>query len=257
MRRRPCLGPRQVIKLYKAGRSHRLARHEANMTRAVFAAGAPAPEVLDEVILDGRFGIVLTRLDGPTLLQLRETGVMTPRQAGVTLAALAITVHRTPPPAKVLSLRVWMDHALPGAGSRIPQHIAAGILPLIDRLPPGDGLCHGDLHAGNVVMTAIGPRLVDWSGAMRAPAAFDFAVSHFLMTEIVPERADDPDAPRATNAAMQSEYTRLTGMSEAALKAALGRFLPVVYVLCLLGDMWPGRRDLLVQRIEAALRSEF
>ena len=40
------------------------------MTRAVFAAGVPAPEVFGEVTLEGRFGIVLPRLDGPTLLQL-------------------------------------------------------------------------------------------------------------------------------------------------------------------------------------------
>ena len=32
------------------------------MTRAVFAAGGPAPEVLGEVTLDGRFGIVLVRV---------------------------------------------------------------------------------------------------------------------------------------------------------------------------------------------------
>jgi hypothetical protein len=40
------------------------------MTRAAFAAGLPAPEVFDEVTLEGRFGIVLSRFDGPTLLQL-------------------------------------------------------------------------------------------------------------------------------------------------------------------------------------------
>ena len=60
----------QVVKLYKPGRERRLGRHEAQMTRAVFAAGLPAPEVFDEVTLEGRFGIVLSRLDGPTLLQL-------------------------------------------------------------------------------------------------------------------------------------------------------------------------------------------
>ncbi|WP_194459895.1 hypothetical protein [Bradyrhizobium sp. CCBAU 53421] len=36
------------------------------MTRAVFAAGGPAPEVLGEVTLDGRYGILLPRFDGPT-----------------------------------------------------------------------------------------------------------------------------------------------------------------------------------------------
>jgi hypothetical protein len=42
------------------------------MTQAVFAAGVPAPEVFGEVTLDGRFGIVLGHLDGPTLLQVTQ-----------------------------------------------------------------------------------------------------------------------------------------------------------------------------------------
>ena len=55
--------PGQVVKLFKSAVSPRLSRHEARMTRAVFAAGAPAPEVLGEVTLEGRFGIVLSRFD--------------------------------------------------------------------------------------------------------------------------------------------------------------------------------------------------
>jgi hypothetical protein len=48
--------PGQVVKLFKAGVPRRVSWHEARMTRAVFAAGAPAPEVFDEVTLEGRFG---------------------------------------------------------------------------------------------------------------------------------------------------------------------------------------------------------
>jgi hypothetical protein len=123
--------PGQVVKLFKAGRSQRAAWWEARMTRAAFAAGAPAPEALGEVTLEGRFGIVLSRLDGPTLLQLSRTGAMTSEQVGSILATLAISVHKTPPP-NVSSLRDFMDHSLRGSG-RIPKHIAAGILTLIDR----------------------------------------------------------------------------------------------------------------------------
>src|SRR5476649_1114903 len=43
--------PGQVVKLFKSGVSPRLSRHEAQMTRVMFAAGAPAPEVFGEVIL--------------------------------------------------------------------------------------------------------------------------------------------------------------------------------------------------------------
>src|SRR5690349_410832 len=48
--------PGQVVKLFKPHVSRRFARREAQTTRAAFAAGAP--EVFDEVTLEGRFGIV-------------------------------------------------------------------------------------------------------------------------------------------------------------------------------------------------------
>ena len=60
--------PGQVVKLFKAGVSRQLAGIEVRMIRAVLAAGLPVPEVFGEVTLDGRFGIVLQWLDGPTLL---------------------------------------------------------------------------------------------------------------------------------------------------------------------------------------------
>ena len=61
--------PGQVVKLFKSGVSRKISWWEARMTRAVFAAGGPAPEVLGEVSLEGRSGIVLPRLDGPILLE--------------------------------------------------------------------------------------------------------------------------------------------------------------------------------------------
>ncbi len=84
-------------------------------------------------------------------------------------------------------------------------------------------------------MTADGPRLIDWIGAVRAPAAFDLACSHFALAELAPEVVDDPQRRRAVNAAAQSEYARLAGMSQAALTAAMEPYLPIVRLRGLLG----------------------
>jgi len=245
--------PGQVVKLSKPGIPQWVVRHETQMTRAVFAAGGPAPEVLGEVTLDGRFGIVLPRFDGPTLLQAVRTGAVTHEQAGAILAALCLAVHNTPPPPGALSLREAMDARLRFGGRVLPERITTGVLALIEHLATDDVLCHSDLHPGNVIMTAQGPRLIDWLGAARAPAAYEIAQCHVLLAEIGP--ADDPE--RATvNSVLQAEYARLAGIAPAALTAAMQPYLPIVRVFLLLGGAMPDMREGLMQRVEAALRSE-
>ncbi|HET9956720.1 MAG TPA: aminoglycoside phosphotransferase family protein [Polyangiaceae bacterium] len=247
--------PGQVVKLSKPGIPNWVLQHEARMTRAVFAAGGPAPEVLDEVTLDGRFGIVLPRFDGPTLKQATLTGAITGEQAGAILAKLCLAVHKTPPPADALSLRQAMNARLQFAGRVLPERIITGVLALIEHLPHEDVLCHSDLHPGNVIMTAQGPRLIDWLGAARAPAAYEIAQCHVLISELDPEHADN--AERATvNLALQAEYARLTGIEPAALTAAIQPYLPIVRVFLLLGGAMPEMRERLLQRVEMALRSE-
>ena len=245
--------PGQVVKLFKSASARRLGWHEAHMTDAVFTAGAPAPQVFGVVILDGRLGIVLQRFDGPTLLQLTRSGGVTRGQAGAILADLCRAVHSTPPPPGVPNLRGWMDAWLGSAGGTLPAPIAPGIRALIKRLQPADELCHGDLHPGNVIMTAEGPRLVDWTGTVRAPAAYDLGISHILLTELAPEISDNPERPRAVNAAAQAEYARLAGLSPAVLTAAIEPYLPIARTLMVLSGAVPNLRERLLQRIEAAL----
>ena len=247
--------PGQVVKLFKVGASPRFGRHEARMTRAASAAGAP--EVFGEVTLEGRFGIVLQRLDGPTLLQLWQARAVTSEQVGAILATLYASVHKTPPPPDVPPLRGWVDAVSQTSRDILPEHIATGVLALIDRLPPEDGLCHADLHPGNVIMTAGGPRIIDWACALRASAVFDIARAHVSLSELVPDDAD-PEPPRAISAAVQSEYARLAGMSPAALTEAMQPYLPILraFVLLQRRPATPAQRERLIQRVEATLRSD-
>jgi len=248
--------PGQVVKLFKAGIPRSLSEHEARMTRAAFVAGLPAPEVFDQVTVEGRFGIVLQRLDGPTILQLMRAGAMTFGQAGAILAALFMSVHNAPPPPDVYFVRDWISGTMRIAGHRLPPPIATGILPLLDRLRPADGLCHGDLNPANVIMTAEGPRLVDWTWAMRGPAALDLAFLHIVLTEIAPHTTDDPGRPPATHAAVWSDYARLAGLSREALTAEVEAYVPVVCVIQLLVGVTGGLRDRMIQHVEAALAGQ-
>jgi hypothetical protein len=132
--------PGQVVKLLKPGVPRGMAWFEGHAPRRARRRGLPVPEVFGAVTLDGRFGIVLQRLDGPTLLQLTRTGAVTFEQAGAIVAALAMSIHKTPPPPEVPSMRECMEARLDHDDGKLPKHIATEILALIDRLPPGDAL---------------------------------------------------------------------------------------------------------------------
>ena len=248
--------PGQIVKLFKPGLPRRMPWFEVHMIRAVLAAGVPVPEVFGELTLDGRFGIVMQRLDGPTLWHLSRTGAVTFEQAGAIVAALAMSLHKTSPPPEVLSMREYMESELRHDDGKVPKHVATDILTLIDRLSTGGGLCHCDLSPGNVIMTAEGPKLVDWTFAMREPAALDLGFLHVILSELGPDIADNPERPRATNAAAQSEYARLAGMSLAELTAAMEPYLPIVRTFVVLGNVVPALREQLIQRIEAGLRAK-
>jgi Ser/Thr protein kinase RdoA (MazF antagonist) len=251
--------PGQVVKLFRPATSRRLAWHEIQMTHTAFAAGAPSAEMLGVVTLNGRLGMVLQRFEGPTLVHLLRSGAVTRLRGGAILAELALTVHKLPVPPDVVSLRDWMDAWLRSAGALLPAHINEGVRATIEKLssvqnPKEAGLCHGDLHPGNVIMTEAGPRLVDWSGSIRAPAVYDLAISHVLLTEYSTEIADDPERPRALDAALQPEYARLAGMPAATLAAEIEPYFSFIRVLIVLGGTVPALRDRLLDRVEAALR---
>ena len=250
--------PGQVLKLFKVGVRRRTCAFEAWITRAVFVAGGPAAEVFDEVLaLEGRFGFAMRRLEGPTLLQLLKTGAVTPEEAGAILATLGLSAHGTPPPPELPTLRESMEAYLRLPDHQIPEHIAAGVLALIGRLPPDERLCHGDLHPDNVIMTAGGPRLIDWTGARRGGAPYDLACCHLLLTDLVPESLGDRELQCAVEKALQVEYARLAGLSLDALAAAMEAHLPVVRLFFLLAaPARPATRERFLLRLEADLSGE-
>jgi aminoglycoside phosphotransferase (APT) family kinase protein len=50
-------------------------------------------------------------------------------------------------------------------------------------LAGGTAICHGDFHPGNVIMSAAGPRVIDWVDASCGPPAADVARTLFLLRD--------------------------------------------------------------------------
>ena len=80
--------------------------------------------------------------------------------------------------------------------SALPGDLASYALSLLDGLPVGEKLCHGDFHPGNMMGTWEAPVVIDWGDASRGEPLADVARTELLHRLAVPPQ-DTPAAFRA------------------------------------------------------------
>lgn len=134
------LGDGSVLRRFKRGGNP---DREARVMRHVRLHGYPAPDVL-EVRTDA---LVLEKIEGPTMSQIGKGEPSAVRAQAGLLAQLHRDLHEIVAP-----------DGLPAVGK-------------------DDCLLHLDLHPANVIMSAEGPVVVDWTNARRGEAAFDVAMT--------------------------------------------------------------------------------
>lgn len=138
-------GPGRVLRVARDGRS---LVAEAEVMRYARRHGYPVPEVHDA----GEGYLVMDRLVGPTMSDAALKRPWRIGSFGRVLADLQQRLHAIPAPPDVPGVAV-----------------------------PGDALLHRDLHPMNVLMTAAGPVVIDWSNAARGDGAYDVADTWVLM----------------------------------------------------------------------------
>ena len=140
-------GPGRVLRRTKHGR---VIEAEARAIAYAREHGYPAPEIYE--VRAGGTEIVMERLDGPLLMDLMLRRPWLMGRYAQQLADLHDRLHVIPAPD-------W--------------------LPAID---DGDRLVHLDLHPMNVIVTASGPVVIDWTNAARAGPLVDVAMTIVLLT---------------------------------------------------------------------------
>ncbi len=151
---------------------HSRTRDEAMIMAYVAEHGYPVPRVhrVDDE------SMVMQRLDGPTLLDTLFRRPWTLRANARILAALHDALAAIPAPDWLPPAEQHDAQAEPDAESD------SGPEPEPER-PPGSVL-HLDLHPGNVILTADGPVVIDWTNAASGPAALDLAKTLVTLTTV-------------------------------------------------------------------------
>lgn len=183
-------GEGSVLRLLRDPGNRAALEREAAALAAASAARAPVPAPGDLVEVEGRPGLVMERLDGADMFTLLGRRPWLVGGFARRLGALQAELHATPAPAGVPSLRRRVAERITGSDTVDPALVERALAAL-EGLPDGEALCHGDLHPGNVLMTADGPRIIDWTNASRGDAMADVAYTSLLFEIARPQ----PSAP--------------------------------------------------------------
>ncbi|MBW5254945.1 phosphotransferase [Streptomyces poriferorum] len=144
-----------VLRRYRYGLD---ATPELPVMSYLSASGYPVPRLGPQPPSAGPGDLVLQRLTGPTMLESLLSGGIDAAEGSALLARLLAELHTVP-------ARLSPD--------------------------PEDRILHLDLHPDNVMLTADGPVVIDWSNAEEGPPALDRAMSALILAQV----AVDPDHP--------------------------------------------------------------
>jgi uncharacterized protein (TIGR02172 family) len=164
----------KVVKLFLPTVPQDWIEKEIEIGRYIQEAQLPVPKVYEKVERDNRVGIIYERINGPSLLNELATKPWNVVRYGRLLARLHDQTHEVEAPTNLEIQREWATGGIP-ASEKIVEDQKVRILQLLDTLPDGNSLCHGDFHPGNIIITPNGPVIIDWMTVSKGVASGDVA----------------------------------------------------------------------------------
>jgi aminoglycoside phosphotransferase (APT) family kinase protein len=183
-------GDGEILRLMREPAAAGRLSREAEALRAAHGGGAPVPAVRDLITVAGRPGLVMQRVDGIDMMSAVGRRPWTIVRAARQLGATHASIHRIGAPAELMDTRALLAERIKAAASTLADRVSSFALHLLEGLPDGDQLCHGDFHPGNVLVASRESVVIDWTNASRGDADSDVART-LLMLEmgVVPASA--------------------------------------------------------------------
>ncbi|WP_322509701.1 aminoglycoside phosphotransferase family protein [Anaerolinea sp.] len=170
----------QVLKLFHAWVGFDAVEYEYRIARAVQSCGLPVPQVGEIVEYKERYGITCQRIKG---ISMTESLVRTPWKIfryARRMAELHARVHAVAHPADIPPLHPKIARKILQATS-LPARLRQKALNRLEQLPDGHGLCHGDFHPDNILLTPQGEVILDWMDAGMGNPLADLARTSIIL----------------------------------------------------------------------------
>jgi hypothetical protein len=172
-----------IVKLFPAEFSRSRVEEEVSNTLGVRSLGIGAPDIRALIEEGSGYGFVYAKISGTTLLQCVSEGIESLDYWAERFAFIHRGIHE-----HELEGMKPVKSVLAESISRANLHEAErdAVLRVLDGLPDGTSLCHGDFHPGNVIATREGFVIIDWANTVVGHCLADVAQTSILLDVWLP-----------------------------------------------------------------------
>lgn len=186
------VGRRTVVKLFHAGYPPNSVRREFENAALLRGLDIPVVQSHELVVYEGRYGIVYDKINGTSMQDLvllsGDVEKYAAMLAGLHKRMLACTASGAMSIKSILRTNIERTHLL-------HKKSKSDVLAVLDRLPDGEAVCHGDFHFGNVIVEQESMYVIDHMNVCRGHEYADIARSVYLL-EMTPVPNSFPDKER-------------------------------------------------------------
>ena len=220
---------KEVLKLFYPHLPDLIIDREYNTSKTIGDIGLPIPKVDKLIEFEGRKGIIYDKVTGVALLEkiLKEPFKL--KKNIIQMTKLQYQIHQ----CKNLNLPKYKEglewnirHT-----ELLPEEQKFALLNILELLPEGDCLCHGDYHPGNLIINGEETFILDWMTAAAGVPEADVARTLLLLKDA----AIPGKIPGIVKVLIQmqrkkmakiylKEYMKLSGLT----KEEINRWRPVI-----------------------------
>lgn len=179
----------RVLKLFYQGYPEEAVKKEFHNAEAIKNMNFAKPGVYEIISCEERLGIIYDKAEGESLTDwVMKTGDM--EQCAEYMAELhkAIGMNRI---NNLPDYKDFLKFSIYNVQS-VDLEKRKEVLNMIDKLPDGDVLCHGDFHPGNILINDGNAKVIDFMNLCHGDFLYDVARTVFLV-EYTPGPAEAGD----------------------------------------------------------------
>lgn len=198
------LDKEKIIRVLRNTNDERHLKAEMAVMNSLREKGKPVPRVYEYVLLEERPAIIMERINGISMMEEMTRKPLKAAKHGEKLARLHLETADSAEGLELISIKVRAKQLV--AGSELfSDEMKKFIFEIIEKMPEGNDICHGDFHPGNIIIAEDKYYVIDWFGATKGRKLSDIAHSYIIFKNL-------PDVPGISN------WKRL------GIVAVLGRF---------------------------------